>query len=97
VVDAARSTDATSYISLFFVLAFLGQEKTKNRQRVRAVWFSPENLSMWVMMPLTGGCCGSAHGCHGLMRPLFLNWHSGAKKKWQRFHAGRFLPENCPP
>ncbi len=59
-------TDAMGCIGLFFVLAFLGQEKTKNIQRFRAVRFSSENLWMWAMMPPTGSRCDPAHRHHGL-------------------------------
>jgi hypothetical protein len=54
------------YIHLFFVLAFLGQEKAKNNQRFRTVQFSSENLCMWAITPPTGGRCNLAHGSHGL-------------------------------
>jgi hypothetical protein len=64
VLAAAWPTDAMGYRGLFFVLAFLGREIIGSASTLSG--FPVKFFWVWAMTPLTGGCCGSAHGRHGL-------------------------------
>jgi hypothetical protein len=80
------------YSSLFFVLAFLGQETIGITSALasfplKSLVVGNDPLNRWWLwlVPWTPWANAAS----------FLNWHSRAKKNWQRFRAGRFFPENC--